>query len=125
MCEIGTSVLYNLYSLLVLLPHPSCVRVCLPARLCPAYLWLMQMLWTRLCACLGAYMRVRAGVCACDSGVPLWGAAALRQRYNRLQKFLSKIKDPLESPRRALFLIIGVSIPRSRYTQLREPCRRV
>lgn len=45
---------------------------------------------------LDTAMRVPGCVCTCDSGVPVWGAAALVQRSIRLEKFLSKIKAPLE-----------------------------
>ena len=76
---------------LCVLPHScclSCVHVCLPARVCPAYLCLMQMLWTghmRVPTCVHVPTPGRVRV---RSRVPHRGAAALLHRSIRLEKFL-------------------------------------
>ena len=76
---------------LCVLPHGCCL-----SRVCPAYLCLMQMLWT-------GHMRVPTcvhvptpGCVRVRSWVPHRGAAALLHRSIRLEKFLSKIKAPSE-----------------------------
>ncbi len=92
MCWIGMFVVYNLYSLFVLLP-PSCVPACTPMScvpVCDA---------DALDTDIHARGCVHAGVGRCvrvHPGVPLWGVASLLQRSIRLEKFLLKSKAPLE-----------------------------
>jgi hypothetical protein len=94
------------------LPHScclSCVRVCLPARACPAYLCLMQVLGQATCVCPRAYMHPPLGVRVCDHGYP---HGVLRRCFTvvlGLRNFCQKLK-PLQNDLQRLYSSSTVSI---------------
>jgi len=87
-------------------------------RLCPAYLCLMQMRWTQPCACLGAYMRVPAGVRTCASGgTPMGGCVAAQALYKTWEISVKNL-SPSRMTCKGLVLLFKVFIPLPSLTHL-------